>query len=116
MKYKLHIAHPDADTTAIDKTVDDLNQRLLKASHQLSDRQSKLEQALMQCGQFHDAMQSLLEWLADTRDEVESQDPIAAADPKVLKAQLQEQKVRRFFQNFIFLVALERQSVGFVLM
>ena len=93
LKYKLHIANPNADTTAVDKAVDDLNQRLLGASHQLSDRQSKLEQALMQCGQFRDAMQSLLEWLADTRDEMDSQDPVAAADPKVLKAQLQEQKV-----------------------
>jgi len=44
--------------------------------------------------EFQDALQSLLDWLAETRELVENQGPIAAADPNVMKAQMQEQKVR----------------------
>lgn len=60
----------------------------------MSDRQSKLEQALLQFGKFHEAMASLLEWLEETRDLLESQGNVSAAEPKVVKAQLKEQKVR----------------------
>ena len=92
MKYKLAIAHPTADTSALEKAIDDLNQRLLATTQELGNRQGKLENALLQFGKFSDAMQSLLDWLADTHELIESQE-LPAADPKVLKAQLMEQKV-----------------------
>ena len=92
MKYKLAVTHPNADTSAVDKAIDQLNQRLLATTQELGNRQGKLENALLQFGKFHDAMQSLLDWLADTHELIEGQE-LPAADPKVLKAQLMEQKV-----------------------
>ena len=91
-KYKLAVAHPNADSSAVDRSIDELNQRLLTATQDLGKRQGKLENALLQFGKFHDAMQSLLDWLADTHELIEGQE-LPAADPKVLKAQLMEQKV-----------------------
>lgn len=46
--YKIHVAHPDADKRAIDKTVKDLKQRLPRLNNLLSDRLSKLQLALKQ--------------------------------------------------------------------
>jgi hypothetical protein len=39
-------------------------------------------------------MESLLRWIEETRDLLESQGSVSAAEPKVVKAQLNEQKVR----------------------
>lgn len=94
LKYKMAVAYPDADTSDIDQAISDLNQRLLAMNQHLGNRQTKLENALLACGKFQDALQSLLDWLAETRELVENQGPIAAADPNVMKAQMQEQKVR----------------------
>ena len=94
LKYKMAVAYPDADTSDIDQAISDLNQRLLAMNQDLGNRQTKLENALLACGKFQDALQSLLDWLAETRELVENQGPIAAADPNVMKAQMQEQKVR----------------------
>lgn len=93
LKYKMAVAYPDADTSDIDQTISDLNQRLLAMNQDLGNRQTKLENALLACGKFQDALQSLLDWLAETRELVENQGPIAATDPNVMKAQMQEQKV-----------------------
>lgn len=93
LKYKMAVAYPDADTSDIDQAISDLNQRLLAMNQDLGNRQTKLENALLACGKFQDALQSLLDWLAETRELVEHQGPIAATDPNVMKAQMQEQKV-----------------------
>lgn len=84
---------PNADSVDIDNAISQLNQRVLAANQDLGNRQTKLENALLACGKFRDALQSLFDWLAETRELVENQGPIAAADPNVMKAQLQEQKV-----------------------
>lgn len=93
MKSKIAMAFPDADTSVIDQALSELNQRVLAANQELGNRQTKLENALLACGKFRDALQSLLDWLAETRELVENQGPIAATDSNVMKAQLQEQKV-----------------------
>ena len=93
LKSKIAIAFPDADISDIDAALSSLNQRLLAANQNLGNRQTKLENALLACGKFRNALQSLLDWLAETRELVENQGPIAAADPNVMKAQMQEQKV-----------------------
>lgn len=93
MKSKIALAFPDADISDIDAALSSLNQRLLAANQSLGNRQTKLENALLACGKFRDALQSLLDWLAETRELVENQGPIAATDPNVMKAQMQEQKV-----------------------
>lgn len=87
------VAYPDADTSDIDTAISNLNQRLVALNQDLGNRQSKLESALLACGKFQDALQSLLDWLAESRELIENQGPIAAADPNVMKAQMQEQKV-----------------------
>lgn len=93
MKSKIALAFPDADISDIDAALSSLNQRLSAANQSLGNRQTKLENALLACGKFRDALQSLLDWLAETRELVENQGPIAATDPNVMKAQMQEQKV-----------------------
>eukprot|EP00112_Aurelia_sp_Birch-Aquarium-sp1_P005322 Seg1602.3 transcript_id=Seg1602.3/GoldUCD/mRNA.D3Y31 product="Microtubule-actin cross-linking factor 1" protein_id=Seg1602.3/GoldUCD/D3Y31 len=85
--------HPNCDSTDLDQNVNAVNARLMDASQKLSDRQGKLEEALVQCGQFSDAVESLIRWLEETQELVEGQGPIATADPNVLKAQIMEQKV-----------------------
>lgn len=93
-KYRLAITNPTADTSTIDAAIADLNERLLKANQGLSERQTGLEQALLQFGKFNDAMESLLQWIEETKDLLESQGSVSAAEPKVVKAQMNEQKVR----------------------
>ena len=85
--------HPNCDSTELDQNVNAVNTRLMDASQKLSDRQGKLEEALVQCGQFSDAVESLIRWLEETQELVEGQGSISAADPNVLKAQIMEQKV-----------------------
>lgn len=48
--------------------------------------------ALLQSGKFQEALDGLAKWLADTEEMVANQKP-PSADYKVVKAQLQEQKV-----------------------
>ena len=55
-------------------------------------RESTLDVALLQVGKFKDPLAAALKWLSDTEDEVANQKPISA-DYKVVKAQLQEQKL-----------------------
>lgn len=51
----------------------------------------------MRCGRFQDALESLLSWLTDTEELVASQKP-PSAEFKVVKAQIQEQKVRTWYR------------------
>lgn len=46
----------------------------------------------MHCGKFQDALEPLLSWLADTEELISNQKP-PSAEYKVVKAQIQEQKV-----------------------
>ena len=89
--------HPECDSSKMDEEINDINARLMNSSQKLSDYQGKLEESLVQCGQFSDAVRSLLGWLEETQELVDGQGPIAAADPKVLKAQVMEQKVGNFW-------------------
>jgi hypothetical protein len=57
------------------------------------EQERQLDTALLQSGKFKDALASLLQWLSDSEDLVAHLKP-PAADYKVLKTQLQEQKVQ----------------------
>ncbi len=81
------------DSTKISHEISDCNTRLLNASQKLSDIQGKLEGALIQSGQFSDAVQSLLRWLEETKEIVYTQGMVSTPEPNVLKAQIMEQKV-----------------------
>lgn len=93
LKYGLTARYRDSDATPLDKIIEDLNHRLMAISHSLVERQSKLDQALLQSGQFKETADSLLDWLSETRDLFESQGPVSAADPNLLKAQMKENQV-----------------------
>jgi len=58
----------------------------------LNERDRKLDVGLLQSGKFQEALAGLAKWLTDTEDLVANQKP-PSADYKVVKAQLQEQKV-----------------------
>jgi len=96
----LKSTYPNADASKVDEPLDALNDRLADLNQGVSDRQSKLEGALVQCGQFDDAIKSMLKWLEDTAEIVDGQKPVAAADHNVLKAQIQGQKLlKRMFDD-----------------
>lgn len=61
---------------------------------QIAERSAQLHKALLHCGRFQDALESLLSWLTDTEELVANQKP-PSAEFKVVKAQIQEQKVSR---------------------
>ena len=86
-------SNPDCDSSDLDDSINKMNSRLMDCNNKLSDRQGKLEEALVQCGQFSDAVGSILQWLEETRDLIDGQGPVSAADPNILKAQIMEQKV-----------------------
>lgn len=58
----------------------------------MNERERRLDVGLLQSGKFAEALAGLEKWLADTEDMVNNQKP-PSADYKVVKAQLQEQKV-----------------------
>lgn len=59
---------------------------------QVAQRAAQLQEALLHCGRFQDALESLLSWMVDTEELVANQKP-PSAEFKVVKAQIQEQKV-----------------------
>lgn len=77
-----------------------------------------MDVALLQSGKFQEALDGLAKWLTDTEDLVANQKP-PSADYKVVKAQLQEQKVctrqQKTSKPFIFplfLPVLEENAPG----
>lgn len=58
----------------------------------MADRERKLDSALLQSGKFNEALASLLDWLTETEEMVAHQKS-PSPEYKVVKAQLQEQKV-----------------------
>ena len=61
---------------------------------QNSDREAKLNEGLLRCGKFQEALNSLMSWIGET-EELVSHQKDASSDYKVVKAQLAEQLVRR---------------------
>ncbi|CAF96419.1 unnamed protein product, partial [Tetraodon nigroviridis] len=60
--------------------------------YQIAERIAQLQEALLHCGKFQDALEPLLSWLRDTEDLVANQKP-PSAEYRVVKAQIQEQKL-----------------------
>lgn len=60
----------------------------------MAERIAQLQEALLHCGKFQDALEPLLSWLSDTEELVANQKP-PSAEYRVVKAQIQEQKVRK---------------------
>lgn len=60
----------------------------------MAERIAQLQEALLHCGKFQDALEPLLSWLNDTEELVANQKP-PSAEYRVVKAQIQEQKVQK---------------------
>lgn len=69
---------------------------LCGCSFKVAERIAQLQEALLHCGKFQDALEPLLSWLSDTEELIANQKP-PSAEYRVVKAQIQEQKVR-FYQ------------------
>lgn len=67
----------------------------------MNERDRKLDVGLLQSGKFQEALEGLSKWLSDTEEMVANQRP-PSADYKVVKAQLQEQKVNSSLLHFCF--------------
>jgi dystonin len=85
-------ASPGVNTTTLEKDLEKMNEKWNELKEKLNERQRKLDVALLQTGKFQEALDGLAKWLADTEEMVANQKP-PSADYKVVKAQLQEQKV-----------------------
>ncbi|KAF3819988.1 hypothetical protein GH733_015497 [Mirounga leonina] len=75
--------------------VNGLGQGLIQSAGKNCDvaqRIAQLQEALLHCGKFQDALEPLLSWLADTEELIANQKP-PSAEYKVVKAQIQEQKL-----------------------
>uniref|UniRef100_A0A3Q3IQ51 Dystonin n=1 Tax=Monopterus albus TaxID=43700 RepID=A0A3Q3IQ51_MONAL len=84
-----------AKGTSTRKLEDDLegvNTKWNTLSKKIAERSAQLHEALLHCGRFQDALESLLSWLTDTDELVSNQKP-PSVEFKVVKAQIQEQKL-----------------------
>ncbi|XP_017170283.1 dystonin isoform X22 [Mus musculus] len=79
-------------TQGLEHDLDSVNSRWKTLNKKVAQRTSQLQEALLHCGRFQDALESLLSWMADTEELVANQKP-PSAEFKVVKAQIQEQKL-----------------------
>ncbi|XP_058410098.1 dystonin isoform X11 [Diceros bicornis minor] len=85
-------AAKDTSTQALEHDLDDVNARWKTLNKKVAQRAAQLQEALLHCGRFQDALESLLSWMLDTEELVANQKP-PSAEFKVVKAQIQEQKL-----------------------
>ncbi|XP_019352463.1 dystonin isoform X11 [Alligator mississippiensis] len=85
-------AAKNASTKNLEHDLEDVNTRWKTLNKKVVQRAAQLQEALLHCGRFQDALESLLSWLIDTEDLVANQKP-PSAEFKVVKAQIQEQKL-----------------------
>ncbi|KAM9847860.1 microtubule-actin cross-linking factor 1 [Aulostomus maculatus] len=80
------------NTKKLEDDLDDVNTKWNTLNKKVAERSAQLHEALLHCGRFQDALESLLSWLTDTEELVANQKP-PSAEFKVVKAQIQEQKL-----------------------
>nr|XP_020735292.1 dystonin-like isoform X2 [Odocoileus virginianus texanus] len=81
-----------ASTEALEHDLDDASARWKTLNKKVAQRAAQLQEALLHCGRFQDALESLLSWMGDTEELVANQ-KAPSAEFKVVKAQIQEQKL-----------------------
>ena len=84
-------AQDNVSTVALEADLEKLVQNWNDIKERVSERDRKLDQALLQTGKFQDALKGLINWLKDSEDMINNQKS-PSIDYKVVKAQLQEQK------------------------
>ncbi|XP_053459746.1 dystonin isoform X27 [Nycticebus coucang] len=85
-------AAKNTSTQGLERDLDDVNTRWKTLNKKVAQRAAQLQEALLHCGRFQDALESLLSWMVDTEELVANQKP-PSAEFKVVKAQIQEQKL-----------------------
>ncbi|XP_061521091.1 microtubule-actin cross-linking factor 1 isoform X14 [Phycodurus eques] len=85
-------AAKNTDTRALEHDLDQTNQTWNSLNKRVAERIARLQEALLHCGKFQDALEPLLSWLSDTEELVANQKP-PSAEYRVVKAQIQEQKL-----------------------
>ncbi|XP_049632687.1 dystonin isoform X4 [Suncus etruscus] len=79
-------------TQTLEHDLDHVNARWKTLNKKVAQRAAQLQEALLHCGRFQDALESLLSWMVDTEELVANQKS-PSAEFKVVKAQIQEQKL-----------------------
>ncbi|XP_068124915.1 microtubule-actin cross-linking factor 1 isoform X5 [Hyperolius riggenbachi] len=85
-------ADKNCDVHGLEHDSEELNARWNTLNKKVAERVTQLQEALLHCGKFQDALEPLLSWLTDTEDLIANQKP-PSAEYKVVKAQIQEQKL-----------------------
>ncbi|XP_068773802.1 microtubule-actin cross-linking factor 1 isoform X6 [Struthio camelus] len=85
-------AGKNCDVQGLEHDVEEINTRWNTLNKKVAQRIAQLQEALLRCGKFQDALEPLLSWLADTEELISNQKP-PSAEYKVVKAQIQEQKL-----------------------
>ncbi|KAJ0055113.1 hypothetical protein NL108_009860, partial [Boleophthalmus pectinirostris] len=80
------------DTQGLEHDLETTNLRWNSLNKRVAERIAQLQEALLHCGKFQDALEPLLSWLSDTEELVANQKP-PSAEYRVVKAQIQEQKL-----------------------
>ncbi|MBN3307540.1 MACF1 factor, partial [Amia calva] len=81
-----------SDTHGLEQQLDSTNLRWNALNKRVAERVAQLQEALLHCGKFQDALEPLLSWLGDTEELIANQRP-PSAEYRVVKAQIQEQKL-----------------------
>ncbi|XP_058853270.1 microtubule-actin cross-linking factor 1-like isoform X4 [Acipenser ruthenus] len=85
-------AGKNSDTQGLEHELQETNARWNTLNKRVAERITHLQEALLHCGKFQDALEPLLSWLTDTEELIANQRP-PSAEYKVVKAQIQEQKL-----------------------
>ncbi|XP_044275369.1 microtubule-actin cross-linking factor 1 isoform X15 [Varanus komodoensis] len=85
-------AGKDCDVQGLEHDMEGISARWNTLNKKVAQRIAQLQEALLRCGKFQDALEPLLSWLADTEELISNQKP-PSAEYKVVKAQIQEQKL-----------------------
>ncbi|XP_075410315.1 microtubule-actin cross-linking factor 1 isoform X1 [Tenrec ecaudatus] len=85
-------AGKNCDVQGLEHDIEEINARWNTLNKKVAQRIAQLQEALLHCGKFQDALEPLLSWLADTEELIANQKP-PSAEYKVVKAQIQEQKL-----------------------
>ncbi|KAF4073878.1 hypothetical protein AMELA_G00248250 [Ameiurus melas] len=80
------------DTQALEHDLESTNLQWNSLNKRVAERIAQLQEALLHCGKFQDALEPLLSWLSDTEELIANQKP-PSAEYRVVKAQIQEQKL-----------------------
>uniref|UniRef100_A0A671N7K4 Microtubule-actin cross-linking factor 1-like n=1 Tax=Sinocyclocheilus anshuiensis TaxID=1608454 RepID=A0A671N7K4_9TELE len=80
------------DTQGLEHDLETTNLRWNSLNKRVAERIAQLQEALLHCGKFQDALEPLLSWLSDTEELIANQKP-PSAEYRVVKAQIQEQKL-----------------------